>query len=71
MATRAQNLDTALDNVAAQLALITANPKPTYTVDGESVSWTEHFTALLEQQENLEKARQRADGPFEVRQYGV
>lgn len=71
MATRADNLQTALDNIAARLADVTANPKPSYSVDGESVSWTEYFNALTQQQLALEQALQRANGPFEVRSRGI
>jgi hypothetical protein len=69
--TRAQNLTAALDNIARQLADMTASPKPSYSVGDRSVSWTEHFNSLLDQQEALEVALQRCDGPFEVRTQGA
>lgn len=71
MATRAQNLDTAIDNLAAKIAEATANPKPNYSLDGESYSWESWLAMLMNQMEVLEKARQRADGPFEVRSFGA
>lgn len=70
MSARSDFLDTALDNVAEQIALITAHPKPTYSDGSKSISWSEHLTNLLTQQENLYKARQLADGPFEIRSWG-
>ncbi len=46
MATTYDTLVTALANVNAQIASITASPKPTYSIDGQSVSWGEHFRNL-------------------------
>ena len=39
----------ARDNAAARLAEILASPKPSYTVHGHSVSWTEYQKMLAEQ----------------------
>ena len=39
----------ARDNAAARLAEILASPKPSYTVHGHSVSWTEYQEMLGEQ----------------------
>lgn len=64
------DLITARDNIAAQIASITANPKPSYSIDGQSVSWGEHFNNLMSQLKELESAVQRAGGPFEVRSWG-
>lgn len=71
MATDADNLDQAISNVCAQLASLTASPKPTYQIGGKQVSWTEHFTALTQQLDALRLQRQRADGAFEVRSVGA
>lgn len=70
MATYAQNLETARNNVAAALAEITANPKPDYSVDGESYSWASYFQMLTTQLEALNKQLAAASGPYEVRSYG-
>lgn len=71
MATRAENLDSAIDNVCRQLKDLTDNPKPSYSLDGESYSWSEHWAMLNRQLIDLEKSRQRADGPFEARTTGI
>lgn len=71
MATRAKDLDDAIDNVAAILKEITRNPKPNYSLDGESYSWSEYFSTLTQRMLDLELARQRADGAFEVRSRGA
>ncbi len=70
MASYADNLTTAKNNIAAQLAAMTLNPKPSYSIDGESVSWGEHFTNLTNQLLVIEQRLQMADGGFEVRSIG-
>lgn len=65
------SLNTALSNVAANLAAITANPKPSYSVNGKSVSWTEYFNALIQQQEALNRAIAVAGGPVEAQTQAV
>jgi hypothetical protein len=49
MPTSAENLQTAYDNYATILAEISESPKPTYSLDGQSFSWTEYQRFLLEQ----------------------
>jgi hypothetical protein len=70
MATAAENLATAYDNIARQLAEITLNPKPTYSVSGpkgsRNVGWGEHFNNLTNQLKALREQMQKAAGPIEV-----
>ncbi|MCA9246853.1 MAG: hypothetical protein KDA42_07045 [Planctomycetales bacterium] len=63
------DLLSARDNIAKQLADITANPKPTYDIDGQRVDWDAHFRALSAQLESIELAIQGSE-PFEVRTTG-
>lgn len=60
------NLQTAYNNVSASLAAITADPKPTYLIDGQSVKWQELFDSYMNQLEKIEAAIARAGGPFEL-----
>ena len=69
MATRADNINAALDNIAARLAEMTVAPKPNYSIDGRSYSWQSLFDSLIANQEKLQLALQQADGPFEVTSY--
>lgn len=66
MPTRAENLETVLDNLAQQLADISANPKPSYSVGGQSVSWTEYFRMLTEQMKAVREQIQQEGAPFQV-----
>ena len=63
-------LDTAIANVKADLAALTANPKPNYSIDGQSYSWGDLFDKYTQGLERLYKLRQMDDGPFEVRAVG-
>jgi hypothetical protein len=72
MATAAENLQTAYDNYAEQLASI-SNPaaqKLTYSIDGQSVSWTEYQQFLVGTLKDLRAQIVAASGPFMVRSRG-
>lgn len=64
------HLETALENIDSQLATMTASPKPTYSLDGKSVSWGEHFNNLLSAREKLVEAIIQAEGPTEIHVQG-
>lgn len=49
MATYAENLVTARDNLAAKIAAISADPKPTYTDGTRTVSWETYYRMLSDQ----------------------
>lgn len=65
------DLQAAYDNVARNLRAITADPKPNYSLDGESYSWQQLFEAYTNQLEALQKAIQAAGAPFEYRSQGI
>lgn len=48
VATVLQNYETARANYAAQLAEISANPRPSYSVGGRSFDWVGYQRFLLE-----------------------
>lgn len=64
------DLTTARDNFAAKLAEVSAAPKPTYSIDGQSVSWTEYYKFLSEQVERLNVQINNGE-PFEVVSTGI
>jgi hypothetical protein len=66
MATITENLATAKANLAANLASITANPKPSYSVDGKAYSWTEYMTALLAAMTAIDEQTVGEEGPGET-----
>jgi hypothetical protein len=58
-------------NVQNQLAQMTAFPKPSYSLDGVSYSWGEHFNNLVDKMKELDAAIMREDGPYEVLQLPI
>ena len=56
---------TMLENAKSALNDLLTNPKPTYTFEGKSVSWSEHRKQLMETIEFLEVRVQDETGPME------
>lgn len=56
-------LTTIQQNILTQIADITANPKVSYSVDGQSVSWSEYNRLLWDMLDNCNKQIQVAGGP--------
>lgn len=71
MAVWLDNLVIARDNLSAQLAAITANPKPNYSVDGESYSWMEYQRFLNDQIAGLTDQIAKGEAGFEIQSQGV
>ncbi len=62
-------LKTIKTQVLALLEDLTANPKPTYTIDGQTISWMAYQRMLFGQLEAINK-QIAAEEPFEVHSYG-
>lgn len=58
-------LDTAILNIATIIATITIDPKPNYTVDNQTVNWSDYLETLTTKLASLQKVRQLAGGPFQ------
>lgn len=71
MATYQENLITTRDQIAANLVAMTASPKPTYSIDGQSVSWESLFATYTSQLAALNLQISQADGGYEIRSVGV
>jgi hypothetical protein len=59
------DLSTAINQIAAQIKDITANPKPDYSVNGQSISWASYLSMLTEQITKLQQAQQSIAGPYQ------
>lgn len=70
MATYAENLVTIRDNLVSKMVTESANPKPSYSEDGRSISWDEWWARRMADLEALELRIQRAGGPFIHRSRG-
>lgn len=65
MATVLENLQTAKENLAAKIAEVTLDPKPSYAIDGQSVQWESYLAMLINQQEKLNELINLLD-PYEI-----
>lgn len=61
----ADDINTAISNLAAAIKEATVNPKPNYTVDGQSVSWGDYLQVLTSRMDGLLKAQQNLAGPYQ------
>lgn len=59
-----ENLKTRRNNLALELANLVAN-KPTYSIDGQSVQWDQHYMTMLEQMMKLNELINMMD-PYEL-----
>lgn len=71
MATDLENLLTIRSNLLASLAEISVNPKPTYSINGQSVSHDQHRQSLLAEVKEINALITQADGPYEVIHEGI
>ena len=70
MPTDQQQLESIKSLAIAQLAELRAAPKPSYTLDGQSVSW-ESYAASLERTIDWCDRKLAALTPFEIRSEGT
>ena len=70
MPTDIEQIETIRANTLAQLVELRANPKPSYSLEGQQVSWTEYVRSL---QETIEWCDIKLAGyrPFECRSEGI
>lgn len=55
MPTVLENLEAAKVSLSAEIASVSANPKPDYSIDGQSVSWGTYLDTLLERMKLLDE----------------
>ena len=65
MPTDAEQIATIRSNLLAALATESANPKPSYNIDGQQVDWNGYRTAILGQIMALNNLQAAAVGAFE------
>jgi hypothetical protein len=65
----AETIATIKSQTLAVLAEITANPKPTYQIDGQMVAWSGYLT-LLQQTVDWCNEKLAGEAPFEVHSQG-
>jgi hypothetical protein len=65
MAGDAEQIATIRSNLLTALATESANPKPSYNIDGQQVDWNGYRTAILGQIMALNNLQAAAVGAFE------
>lgn len=69
MPTDLEQIQTIKSQTLAVIAQITANPKPSYSVNGQSVSWAQYLAELKKTVAWCDQQLGR-DQPFEIRSRG-
>ena len=70
MATDLEQIRTIRTQTLAILAELTANPKPTYYIDGQTVSWNSYLTNLQATVDWCER-KLAGEEPFEIHSRGT
>lgn len=70
MATDAEMLATIKSQLLARITEITAQPKPNYTIDGQTISWQSYLDSLWDKVEKVEAQITSASGSFQVESFG-
>lgn len=64
------HLQAALESLDAKIAEAMTNPRPSYSIEGQSVSWSEYRKSLLEERERLRGLILAEEGPYEANLQG-
>ena len=70
MGSNATHLATIKHQILERIEEITAQPKPTYNIDGQQVLWGAYFDSLTKQLAAIDAAIASAD-PYEEVSYGL
>jgi len=70
MATDLEQIQTIRTQTLAIIAELTADPKPTYYIDGQTVSWNSYLTTLQATVDWCERKLAGAE-PFEIHSRGT
>jgi hypothetical protein len=65
-----QQLQTIRAQTLARIADVTAQPKPTYDLEGQSVAWNEYVVQLLATVDWCER-KLAGEDPFEIQSQGI
>lgn len=71
MPTTTEQIITIKSQTLANIAAITAAPKPSYSIDGQSVSWGEYLKQLQETVKWCDEQLAAEAGPFEFQSQAI
>jgi hypothetical protein len=63
--TPAEKVGVAIDNITTLIVDLTADPKPDYSVNGQSISWGNYLDMLTRQLTAMQTAQQGLAGPYQ------
>jgi hypothetical protein len=69
MSNDTETIQTIKDQTLSIISQITTDPKPTYSLDGQNVSWNDYLTRL-QQTVDWCDAKLADQGPFEIHSRG-
>ncbi len=70
MPTNSEQLATIKTQTLAIIVTITANPKPSYDIDGQEILWAEYLKQLQDTIAWVDVQLVTTDGPYEVHSQG-
>ncbi|MCA9229201.1 MAG: hypothetical protein KDA57_01005 [Planctomycetales bacterium] len=70
MSSESQQIATIRSLTLTQMEELRANPKPTYSIDGQRVSWSEYFQSLQQTVDWCDRKLASYD-PFEIQSQGT
>jgi len=70
MSSDVQQIETIKSQTLALIAELTAHPKPTYYLDGQTVSWNDYLARLRETVDWCDRKLAGAE-PFEIHSQGI
>lgn len=59
------DLQTALQNIDTAIVNLSTNPKPNYSINGQSIPWADYFKMLTSQRQAISELLVIAEGPGE------
>jgi hypothetical protein len=64
------NVQDTINNLTAVIKDITTNPKPNYSINGQSVSWADYLATVTDQLNKMLEIQQKINVPYLIQTRG-
>jgi len=64
------NVQDTINNLTAVIKDITTNPKPNYSINGQSVSWADYLATVTDQLNKMLEIQQKINLPYLIQTRG-
>lgn len=64
------NVADAITQLTSVIKDITSNPKPNYSINGQSVSWADYLTTVTTQLNQMLEIQQKINSPYIIQSRG-